>query len=508
MRSHSKSSTLCSLLLAGLLAPLGWPLPADAADRYVNPWIFVGSDGVNVCLDRTNPCLTIRQAVTMALPGDRIFLVSWPFLAFGDIDVVVDKNLTFVGVCASGAICPAGRVKINARDLGRHFDIQPNVEVTMSNLELYRGRGTAVNGNGTNGGSILNLGRLTLFNCYLYDNRATNGGGIYVADGASLSTGSLSVLQNNHADIDGGAVYNDGGDVSTTLASFMDNHAGDGSGGAIMNTGDGTLSITQSEFTRNHAAIRNGGAIADIGTGPFSVTKSQFLDNSATNGGAIHVASIPWSSTVVRAIDSVTFAGNSTVGHGGAIYYEPEDGQLTIVNSTLSRNSGDRGGAIYNSGLAPGSIGSVELVSTTFYGNAAREGAAIYNARSLEMNYSIITGSTDLNGVRADSCSNVDSITGTGNLIGTAPIDDPSCNSTGTVSAGQVTFFNTTLWTNGGPIVGAFNATIKTHALNPGSNAIDSIPSATCLVSVDQRGVERPRKTGQPKCDAGAVEQR
>jgi hypothetical protein len=98
MRSHPKASTLCGLLLAGLLAPLGSPLPAQAATLYVNPWVFVGNDGNNSCRVEATPCFTIGHAVWMASSNDVIVLSSWSFLAFGDTNVVVDKNLTFIGV--------------------------------------------------------------------------------------------------------------------------------------------------------------------------------------------------------------------------------------------------------------------------------------------------------------------------------------------------------------------------------------------------------------------------
>src|SRR6202012_921232 len=48
---------------------------------------------------------------------------------------------------------------------------------------------------------------------------------------------------------------------------------------------------------------------------------------------------------------------------------------------------------------------------------------------------------------------------------------------------------------NGGPT--------QTLAIGPGSAAIDTIPSATCGASVDQRGMNRPYGAG---CDAGAYE--
>ena len=48
---------------------------------------------------------------------------------------------------------------------------------------------------------------------------------------------------------------------------------------------------------------------------------------------------------------------------------------------------------------------------------------------------------------------------------------------------------------NGGPT--------ETHALLPGSPALDQIPAVDCEVTEDQRGVARPQG---PACDVGAFE--
>src|SRR6185503_12804920 len=53
----------------------------------------------------------------------------------------------------------------------------------------------------------------------------------------------------------------------------------------------------------------------------------------------------------------------------------------------------------------------------------------------------------------------------------------------------------------------------KTHALRPGSPAMDVVPSATCTATVtsDQRSFTRPQDgsaSGTPACDMGAYEAR
>jgi hypothetical protein len=97
----------------------------------------------------------------------------------------------FTGDCLGN--CPTGRVKINAQTAGRHFDIRANVTVTLSNLELYKGRAA-------NGGSILNGGTLTLVNCNVYDNAATdNGGAVFNDTGGELTIGAGPVFNDKVA---------------------------------------------------------------------------------------------------------------------------------------------------------------------------------------------------------------------------------------------------------------------------------------------------------------------
>jgi hypothetical protein len=53
-----------------------------------------------------------------------------------------------------------------------------------------------------------------------------------------------------------------------------------------------------------------------------------------------------------------------------------------------------------------------------------------------------------------------------------------------------------------GPL-GDYGGPTFTHALLPGSSAIDAIPTAACLVLTDQRGIIRPFGDG---CDIGSYE--
>ncbi len=98
------------------------------------------------------------------------------------------------------------------------------------------------------------------------------------------------------------------------------------------------------------------------------------------NGGALFVDSAA-TATIVYS----TISGNESNDSGGAIGVE---GMLTIVNSTLSGNIADRGGAISVSG----GYATATLVNTTISGNDAATGGGIHvNAGTLRLQSATIT---------------------------------------------------------------------------------------------------------------------
>ena len=68
-------------------------------------------------------------------------------------------------------------------------------------------------------------------------------------------------------------------------------------------------------------------------------------------------------------------------GGGGALYNIGTvggNGQLTLINSTLSGNTADSGGAIFNIGIGFGGVGTLTVSNSTFSGNHGANGGALY----------------------------------------------------------------------------------------------------------------------------------
>jgi hypothetical protein len=191
-------------------------------------------------------------------------------------------------------------------------------------------------------------------------------------------------------------------------------------------------------------------------------------------------------------ITNSTVSGNSSPGFGGGIANE---GTLTITNSTVSGNSSSAGGGIANFG------GTATLVFCTLYGNHASTGGGL----STEDN--TFDASQTLPGISTMSKSLVSS-----NLASLGP-DIVGKLTTGGYNLIQntagITFLDPDHKHNSDLMNISFSAlkidpdlqlngstATKTHALLPGSPAIDAIPLAACLISfngvtitTDQRGV-------------------
>ena len=199
------------------------------------------------------------------------------------------------------------------------------------------------------------------------------------------------------------------------------------------------------------------------------------------------------SSGIVR-VENSTITGNHAVeqgssgdGFGGGIVIF--GGSLTVVNSTISGNVSDqRGGGVASLG------GSVTLIHTTVTGNSAPDdrGGGIYmNDGTLTIQNSIIAGnlaSSDPNCALGLISPFDRTLIGT-NLLGGEDCG-PRAEDIVTADPGVGPLAD-----NGGPT--------RTHALLPGSPAIETAAQGCAAIPTDQRYVTRPQGS---HCDIGAFE--
>jgi uncharacterized repeat protein (TIGR01451 family)/CSLREA domain-containing protein len=241
------------------------------------------------------------------------------------------------------------------------------------------------------------------------------------------------------------------------------------------------LTVERSTISQNTAPNSGGGLL--VQGGAATIRDSTIAGNGGVNdfGGGI----ISFAGTVT--VENSTLSGNSGGSWGGGI--ANNSGTLVVRNSTIAGNTATSGGGIFNY------FGIVTLENSTITGNAATVGraGAGFGGTGATVRSSIIAGNGlggNCSGPLTDSGYNIEDDTdalcgfsaANHSLSGTDPLLDP---------AG--------LAANGGPT--------KTVALQPGSPAIDAIPSGVngcgTTITTDQRGVTRPQGSG---CDIGAYE--
>ena len=264
----------------------------------------------------------------------------------------------------------------------------------------------------------------------------------------------------------------------------------DGGGGGIYNYNLGVITITQSTLAYNDAAGSGagGGGIYAGGRG-LTVQNSTLVENSADYfGGGIYISMN--GSTV---LEEVTISDNQAVGGAGFFGLQ---GSITATNLTISGNNATNNyGGIYISGAST----SLFLANSTIaYNTRTNTAANGINALMNGDNAAASLVNTIMANNQEDNCSSFSPPTSLGNNLS----DDANCGLTQTGDRPGVDPLLAPLADNGG--------LVQTHALIPGSTAIDAGNAAQCPTT-DARGVIRPYDGDGDSlavCDIGAVEVR
>ncbi len=294
-----------------------------------------------------------------------------------------------------------------------------------------------------------------------------------VTGGGDLTLTNLTVRNGgNDGLVYGGNIYSDGGTLTLDTVTVRSGQAQFGGGIAARN-GAATM-ITNSTIADNRAQLTNAGS----------------------HGGGIY------SSLSSLIISGSTISNNMATADGGGVYnFGNEASTVQITNSTISGNSAYDGGGLVNSATLV--IASITISHSTFSGNtASRYGGGIFNNQSDEGTASITLENT----IVANSISGVDCQNGGGATVTTNGVNLIESDS-GCADGGDITGVDPTLGVlldNGG--------TTLTHALLPGSPAVDAGDGGLCL-GTDQRGQPRgidgdgtPNSPQADDCDIGAYE--
>ena len=337
-----------------------------------------------------------------------------------------------------------------------------------------------------------------------------------------IATLNRITIRNGSANVDGlgGGLSNRGGTVTLNDCNVYRN-IGSGFGGGLDNNsfgGQGDVSNSMARMTVNRCTISenivlgNGGGVSN-NDGILVINDSTIRNNSggqfASNvqGGGIYNSSalqLPGvSETASLTVNRTLITGHSVLSDGGGIYHLM--GNMTISNSTLSYNEAKRnGGGIFIANtltaLSTNRIVHTTITDNSAHGNDTSEppkgfgGGGLFNGNPSNPSGVVTTyleNSLIAGNIIGGNCHNIGILEKQGNFI-----DGTSCNNAGDTSGRTYTSTEIglgVLKVNGGPT--------QTHALLPGSLAINTAVTALCKPT-DQRSYTRPASG----CDAGAFE--
>ncbi|MGH2685111.1 MAG: choice-of-anchor Q domain-containing protein, partial [Actinomycetota bacterium] len=278
---------------------------------------------------------------------------------------------------------------------------------------------------------------------------------------------------NDGAEINGGGIFLFDGSLTVTDAGLIDNYGGqNGSGGGLQAESGTTATLMRVEVAENSTTTSGSAAGIAVVLGTVTILDSSIHDNHAMFvGGGIAAYSGALS------VRDTTISGNSSPDDGGGLYSSGTTTSLDNVTITgnladTDQNDDGQGGGIARFG------GTVTIRNTIIAGN---DDQSPPGSQPDDCFGTVVSEGHNLIG-NGEGCTVTPT---TGDQIGTAaaPID-PKLGS---------------IADNGGPT--------PTHALLPGSTAIDGGESVTPRSggagcdSADQRGAPR---TGT--CDIGAYE--
>ncbi|NEP14923.1 MAG: right-handed parallel beta-helix repeat-containing protein [Symploca sp. SIO2C1] len=396
-------------------------------------------------INLTSGELLITDDLTISgLGADFLSVDAGGFSRVFNIDDGDDDN--FLDVLLEGLTITGGGVQALGEEGGGGIFNAENLAVSKS----------TISGNFSNNtGSISNSGELIVTNSTISGNL-----GIFDTGGISNS-GKLTVTDSTisaNSGYFGIAGISNSGDLTVTNSTISGN--GGRIIGGIYNSGE--LTVTNSSISGNGS--KNIAGISNLGQA--SVTNSTISNNYGEYGGSI------------GNLGELTVTNSTISGNGGLSSSFTNSGELTLTNSTISGNFSSFGGSITNSG-------ELRLTNSTISGNAGLSSSVTnYSGGLATVSNTMIAGNMNyssydntLGDVSGDFTSNGFNLIG--DITGSTGFDnDLTFASLGGISIQDV--IDTNLADNGGFTL--------THALIPGSPAIDAGNNDDISALTDQRG--------------------
>jgi hypothetical protein len=339
-------------------------------------------------LDPGNGELLLNKGLTINGPGANILEVSGNpsnrvFDVLAVTDVISGLTIEHGQAALGGGIRNVGNLTLQADTFTANSASSNGGGLANFGTAFVSGCNFTGNLASGDGGAIFNnVARdLTVQNCYLADNGASFGGGIFNTSTAKVQDSSFCF---NTASQFGGGIYNSG--TLTVDNGYFSFNAADAAGGGIVNVGSAT--VLNSLLESNHAGL-SGGGITNGSGGSLDVGNTTISNNFTTaasgaagggilNGGTLTVESGSrlygnssnfgggiWNTGTATVTDS-SITGNSATNEGGGIDNFGPGSVLFVNNSTVENNTAPplSGKDLHNDGSATLNNSDVDDITT------------------------------------------------------------------------------------------------------------------------------------------------
>jgi hypothetical protein len=482
-----RAALLTFALLAAPIVRADVVIDVDTADDLIDD--NTGDGRCHTVADSCSLRAAIMQANHLSVPGVRINVPAGTYTlslppSGSDGEDNGDLNITAPGsrpgrnrgITINGA--GIGSTIIDANQIDRVLTVNARGRATITGVTIRGGHHQTTTPNDDSGGGIQNLGTLAIAGSAIESNLADWGGG--VCNEGTLTIAE-SVIGNNRAGISGGGILASERALTTITGSVLENNRAGTWGGGV--TSGGVLNVVRSTIRSNLAESGEGGGMWV--SGAATVRDSTLSSNSALTGGGILSSGSSLDTNFLYVVDS-TISSNTANDDGGGIgaFYKTT---IALFNTTIVSNDADHDRDEWYGGNGGG-----------VYIHPSYRFPYEPSSRFVAVN-SLIASNTQRDAPIDDDCFGTVELYGF-NLFG----EVSACAFSGNGDSAWRLILPDTLGAlqdNGGPTL--------THALLPGSNAIDTTYDQGCIdetgaqLTTDQRGA--PRVFGQ-RCDVGAFE--
>ncbi len=300
---------------------------------------------------------SFRQALADANDGDIIKFSISGVITLSSGELTVGKSVTIGG---PGPM----NLTVDAQNLSRVFAVRSANVVVISGL-------TIIHGSAGNGGGIQNdHANLTVTDCVISNNSATDSGGAIDNDGyggcmAVLALKNTRLIGNSSANA-GGAIINLGNNGGSAILN-IDNSTFDGNssgaGGGIYNQGfSGHVIATISNSTFSNNSGGGGGGILNyggVGRALLNISNSTFSGNISGPGLGSAVAANIINASGALVLNSSTIDDTSSTGVGGCVANDGGNGpaRFEVANTVLRARPSPAVTILNTSGATTTSLG-------------------------------------------------------------------------------------------------------------------------------------------------------